>query len=59
MFWHWGPEIGASSIDWAQLSNFHLKMETESSLQNTVCLNKNRAKDMSRNTIILLEGLLK
>jgi hypothetical protein len=29
-----GPEIGTSSIDWAQLSRFHLKMETESSLQN-------------------------
>jgi hypothetical protein len=29
-------EIGTSSINWAQLSRFHLKMETESSLQNVV-----------------------
>jgi hypothetical protein len=26
------PEIRTSSVDWAQLSRFHLKMETESSL---------------------------
>jgi hypothetical protein len=25
------PEIGTSSVSWAQLSRFHLKMETESS----------------------------
>jgi hypothetical protein len=31
-----GPEMGASSINLAQLSRFHLKMETESSLWN-VC----------------------
>jgi hypothetical protein len=31
-----GPEIGTSSIDWAQLNKFHLK--TESSLRNAVCL---------------------
>jgi hypothetical protein len=29
----WCPEIGTRSIDWAQLSSFHLKTETESSLQ--------------------------
>jgi hypothetical protein len=29
-------EIGTSSIDWAQLRRFHLKMEIESSLRNTV-----------------------
>jgi hypothetical protein len=34
--WHRCPEIGTSSIDWDQLSRFYLKMETESSLRNTV-----------------------
>jgi hypothetical protein len=29
-------EIEGSSIDWAQLSRFHLKTETESSLRNFV-----------------------
>jgi hypothetical protein len=32
---------GTCSVDWAQLSRFHLKTETESSLRNVV-LNKNR-----------------
>jgi hypothetical protein len=31
-----GPEIGTSSIDWAQLSRFYLKTEIESSLRNVV-----------------------
>jgi hypothetical protein len=35
--WCWCPEIGTSSIDKAQLSRFHLKMETESSCRNAVC----------------------
>jgi hypothetical protein len=30
------PEIGTSSIDWAQLSRFHLRTETESSLRTAV-----------------------
>jgi hypothetical protein len=30
-------EVGTSSIGWAQLSRFHLKMETESSLKNIAC----------------------
>jgi hypothetical protein len=30
------PEKGTSSIDWAQLSKFYLKAETESSLRNVV-----------------------
>jgi hypothetical protein len=29
-------KLGTSSIDWAQLSRFYLKMETESSLRNVV-----------------------
>jgi hypothetical protein len=33
----WCPEIGTSSIEWAQLSRFNLKAETESSLRNVVC----------------------
>jgi hypothetical protein len=37
------PEIGTSFIDWAQLSRFYLKTETECSLRNVVFLNKNRA----------------
>jgi hypothetical protein len=36
------PEIGTGSIDWAQLSRFFLKMETESSLWNVVFWNINR-----------------
>jgi hypothetical protein len=46
------PEIGTSSIDWAQLSRFHLKTEWESSLRNVVLkykqegvLDKNKAMD--------------
>jgi hypothetical protein len=34
------PEIGTSSIDCAQLSEFYLKTETESSLRNIVLENK-------------------
>jgi hypothetical protein len=34
--WLWCLEIGTSSINWAQLSRFHLKTETEPSLQNVV-----------------------
>jgi hypothetical protein len=30
-------EIGTNSIDWAQLSRFYLKTETESSIRNAVC----------------------
>jgi hypothetical protein len=33
----WCPEIGTSSIDWAQLSRFHLKGETDSSFRKLVC----------------------
>jgi hypothetical protein len=34
--WCWcrWPEIGTSSIDWAQLNRFYLKTQTESSLRN-------------------------
>jgi hypothetical protein len=38
------PKTRSSSIDWAQLSRFHLKTETESCLRNIV-LNKNRTMD--------------
>jgi hypothetical protein len=47
-------EIGISSINWAQLSRFYLKTETECSLQNVVFLNINRMMDMSRNIIFAL-----
>jgi hypothetical protein len=40
---HRCPEIGTSSTDWAQLSRFYLKTETESSLRNAVLCNINRA----------------
>jgi hypothetical protein len=33
----WCPEIGTSSNDWAPLSSFNLKTETESSLRNVAC----------------------
>jgi hypothetical protein len=35
--WCWYSVIGTSSINRAQLSRFHLKTETESSLRNVVC----------------------
>jgi hypothetical protein len=34
--WYRCPEIGTSSIDWAQLSRFYLKTETETSLRIVV-----------------------
>jgi hypothetical protein len=34
--WHSCPELGTSSIDWAQLNRFYLKTEAESSLRNVV-----------------------
>jgi hypothetical protein len=37
-----GTETDIRSIYWAQLSRFHLKTETESSLQNVVFLIKGR-----------------
>jgi hypothetical protein len=37
-------ELGTSSVDWAKLSRFYLKTETEPSLQNIV-LNKNGMMD--------------
>jgi hypothetical protein len=40
-----GPEIRASSDDWAQLSRFYLKTETESRLRNVVFLNESRTMD--------------
>jgi hypothetical protein len=42
-----GLESGTMSIDWAQLSRFHLKMETEFSLKNVMCYFKlNRIMDI-------------
>jgi hypothetical protein len=40
--WYRCPEIGTSSVDWAQLIRFYLKTETESSLRNVVFWNINR-----------------
>jgi hypothetical protein len=39
------PEIGSTSLDWAQLSRFYMKTETESSLRNVMFMNKNRMMD--------------
>jgi hypothetical protein len=41
----YSAEIGNSSVDWVQVSRFHLKTETESSLRNVCVLNKNRTVD--------------
>jgi hypothetical protein len=43
LFWSWhrghrSLEIWTTSIDWAQLSRFYLKAETESSFRNVVVL---------------------
>jgi hypothetical protein len=40
--WYRCPEIGTSSIDWAQLSRFYLQMEIEPSLWNIVFWTINR-----------------
>jgi hypothetical protein len=42
-------ETDISSFYWAHLSRFHLKTETESSLQNFVYSNKDRAMDNVQN----------
>jgi hypothetical protein len=42
---HECPEIGTSSIDWAQLSRFYLKTETDLSLWNVVFWTINRTFD--------------
>jgi hypothetical protein len=55
----WCPEIGTSSIDWAQLSRFHLKTETESSLRNAVFLNETGRWIMSRNIIYVVNNVFK
>jgi hypothetical protein len=55
------PEIGTSSMDWAQLSRFYLKTETESSLRNvmlwkinrSVFLDKDRTLDNVQNVFVL------
>jgi hypothetical protein len=44
-----GPEIGTSSVDWAQLSGFYLKTEAESSLRNLVFWNINRTVFLDKN----------
>jgi hypothetical protein len=65
--WILSPEIGTSSIDWGQLTKFHLKMETESSLRNVVFLKINRTVFqiktggwiMSRNIIFVMISSLR
>jgi hypothetical protein len=42
--WCWCPEIGTSPTDWAQLSRFYLKMDTESSFSN-VCVSNKKQDD--------------
>jgi hypothetical protein len=46
-----GPEIGTSSVDWAQLNRFYMKTETESSLRNVVfsIINKTMANVQKHN----------
>jgi hypothetical protein len=50
--WHSCPEIGSSSIDWAQLSRFYLKTETESSLRNVVFWKINRTVFLDKDKIM-------
>jgi hypothetical protein len=54
---HWplqllSPEIGTTSIDWAQLSGFYLKMETESSLQNVMSWKINRTAFLDKDRMM-------
>jgi hypothetical protein len=46
------PEAGTSSINWAQLSMFYLKMETESSLWNVVFQKINRTVFLHKDRMI-------
>jgi hypothetical protein len=55
--WYRCPEIGTSSIDWVQLSRFHLKTETESSLRNAVFWNINRSLDNIQKHNICIQSL--
>jgi hypothetical protein len=52
---HFSPEIGNNSIDWAKMSRFYLKTETESSFRNVVFCNINRTvfldKDRKMNNV--------
>jgi hypothetical protein len=49
------PEMWTSSIDWGQLSRFHMKTETQPSLRNVVCFKlKTERWIVSRNTITVL-----
>jgi hypothetical protein len=57
--------IGTSSIDWAQLSRFYLKTETETSMRNVVLkykqdgvLDENRTMDNVQKYICIEEGLI-
>jgi hypothetical protein len=54
--WYTCPKIGTNSINWAQLSRFYLKTETETSLRNVVFCNINRTVflDNTQKQIILL-----
>jgi hypothetical protein len=47
----------SSSIDWAQLSRFHLEPETESSLRNVVFQTNTERLIMFRNTKIILSNM--
>jgi hypothetical protein len=53
-----GPEIGTSSIDWAQLSRFYLKTETESSLRNVVFCNINRTVFLHKESWIMSRNII-
>jgi hypothetical protein len=44
--------MGTTSFDWAQLSMFYLKKETESSLQNVVFFNKKKNGVLDKNRAI-------
>jgi hypothetical protein len=50
--WHRCPEMGTSSIDWAQLSRFYLKTETESNLRSAVFLKINRTAFLDKEWIM-------
>jgi hypothetical protein len=47
-----GPEIGTSSIDWAQLSRFYLKTETGCSLRNVVFWKINRTLFLDKDRLM-------
>jgi hypothetical protein len=51
--------LRTSSIDWAQLSRFHLETEAEFSLRSVVCFKQKQDDEECPETIIILKLTLR